>query len=685
MSGFGWDRFYRVRPALNMAVLDESPLNVGVLDESPLNAGVLDESPLNAGVLDESPINVDLVDESPLNVGVLDESPINVDLVDDSPINVGVLDESPLNVGTLDESPLNAGVLDESPLNVGILDESPLVLDPEVVDRRSAGFLAAGSVTQGAKESFKAATGSTDSKSKTPSTYSFFSESNYRQKYTLELYENEGSEPIASIELPYVNSLAMEQPLSVVRTWTLAGSPYEEHSGFQQRTFRISGRSGYSPMALTRFAKLRNFLEKYARLSAENMNAFVRSKDIKLVLNFLWEGESWWATVLNFRYQREVASTRVSYAYEITLVTNGVAATRWDSKNGINYITCSENKDDECHLSSLHYCHAAFEETFLRIPAKDLPVINTPSTAKIKKLTASAVRLSRGSTASAGIPSVYLTDWSYWYRLATLCNLSEAELMLSLRSLLEPQLSSVRGWVYVLMRYIVDLRMQCLMNLGSRFIRHGDRIDSPNSGNPHRPRPLPNRGLPVISIQVSQGQSTAMDIAAAYLGDRNLWTQITTLNGMIDARTKNDGSPVTPGDSLLVPSSTGLDNIDPDTFYGTNLRFRSGDLVSVGDRDIGLISGIDNFYQNFRHRMLTVRGENRTYPDFGLPKLIGSDDLSDVPGQVMSNVRRQTLSDHRVAEINEMTLTEESGSLDVSLTIVTALREKASTGFSYPT
>jgi len=573
----------------------------------------------------------------------------------------------------------------------GAFDTNITDVDAEV-DRRAA-VLAAGQVTQAANTN----PGTPDVKEKTPSTYSFLNNSNYSRKYTLELYENDATDPIASIELPYVNSLSMDQPLSVVRTWTLAGTPYEEHSGFVQRTFRIAGRSGYSPMALTRFAKFRNFLETYAKLSRENMTPFTRAKDIKIVLNFLWEGESWWATVVGFRYQREVASTRVSYAYELTLVTNGVAASRWNPENGINFITCSE-QEDGCHISPLHYCHAKFEEVFLTIPAAAAPAISTPSTLKVKELTKtdpqnvpitynslSNATIKARSVAGYDVPSVVLTDWSYWYRLATLCGLSQKELLYALQALPEPARTLARRWTVTVMRYIVDLRLQCLLQLGIRFIRHNDRIDAPNTGVPHRPRPLPNKGLPVITIQVTQGQSSAMDIAASHLGNRNLWTQVTLLNGMIDARTKNDGSPLIAGDILLIPSTSGLSNIDPDTFYGTNLLFRGGDLVSVGDRDIGTISGISNFYQNFRHRMLTTRGHNRTYPDFGLPKLVGSDDMSDVPGQVLSNVRRQTLSDHRVSEINEMTLNEQGGSLDVSLTIVTALREKASAGFSYPT
>jgi hypothetical protein len=184
---------------------------------------------------------------------------------------------------------------------------------------------------------------------------------------------------------------------------------------------------------------------------------------------------------------------------------------------------------------------------------------------------------------------------------------------------------------------------------------------------------------------VSQGQTNAFDIAAQYLGGRNLWARVVELNRMQDARTKGDGSPLTPGDRLLIPSITGLRNIDPDTFYGRNLLFRDGDLVAVGDgTDIATVSGLANFYQNFRHRMLTVIGENRSYPRFGLPKLVGDSEGSDLAGQVYSNILNQTLSDHRVSRVTEMNMTTEAGNIDVKMAIITALQEKTRTGVSYP-
>lgn len=543
----------------------------------------------------------------------------------------------------------------------------PALVTPR--DRRSEP-MTAGEVTQLPPFSNPEAAGTVDTKDKVPGTYSFFTGDQTPHKYLLELYENENPDPIASIELPYVMSIALEQPLSVIRTWTLEGSPYEEHSGFQQRSFSIQGRSGWSPRALTRFAKFRNFLEKYAQLSADNMNAFVRAKKIQLVLTCLWEGESWHATVMNFRYQREVASARVSYVYDLVLLTNGVSASRWNPKNGITYLTCSSN-GDECHVSDLHYCHAMAEEVFILAPSSERSVLEGPKVILLKDMF------------SRGIPDRTLKNPAFWASAAKVAIEAQKELTTKFILLPEPRKSDVRRYVTVLMRWIVDIRLQALMILGALFLKLWEVLSQPNSDYNYQPVVVPNVGQKVISIIVSQGQNSAMDVAIQYLGNRNLWSIITKTNKMLDARTKSDGSPLIPGDRLLVPAVIGSDNVDPGTFYGTNLLFRGGDLVSVGDRDIALVSGIQNFYQNFRHRMLTVKGENRTYPEFGLPRLVGSNEISDVPGQLMSSVRRQVLSDHRVSEINEMTLTETGDSLDVSLSIVTALQEKTSTGFSY--
>lgn len=502
---------------------------------------------------------------------------------------------------------------------------------------------------------------------------------NHPHVYTLELYSEGYKSPDkkTTVSLPFVVSVEMDQPNAVTRTWTLRGTPYEEHSGFKQRMFRIRGRSGYTGAHLRRFNKLRNLLEDYAKVSSETMNAFYRANEgvrARLVLHLPWEGDTWDATVISFKYQRDTSSSRLSFVYEIVLATNGIFGRQWYTANSVaRFNTASYGKDKD-HTKIEHDCYYNAIESKLKAP----PLVKRTISDKILQRLIDSVR---------EIPERTIFDWYTWYRIWHLADSLKHALWDDYRSITSSDQLTLRSIFSNYYRWATDIKIQAEVLVGALFInlKKLKTEDFPaNTDINSIARPVPNNGQPVISIIVPQGSYSAFDVAASYLGNRNEWLKITTLNQMIDARTKNDGTPLQPGDRLLIPAA-GVGAVDQENFYGTNLMFRDGDLVTTGDdKDIALVSGLDNFYQNFRHRMLTVRGENRTYPEFGLPKLIGDSETSDLAGQVFSNVRAQVLSDHRVASINELTMTTEAGNIDVSLSIITAFREKAKAGFSYP-
>jgi hypothetical protein len=505
----------------------------------------------------------------------------------------------------------------------------------------------------------------------------FYALGNHPHQYLLELYREGGKNVDVKVVLPFVTSFEMDQPNAVTRTWTFGGTPYEEHSGFKQRTFRIRGRSGFTNGQLAKFAKLRNLLESYAHAASNTMNVFYRAnpdKRTRLIFSALWEGETWDATVTSFRYQRDSGSSRVSYTYEIMLVTNGVPGGRAWNPNAAFGVSPGGEARDQSHLRPDHDCYYYAIKSVLQAP----PSFERRIPDNVLKVH-EYVRT---------IPNVTIFDWYFWYRLYHLCKETQDSIISYRRSLTVSQAAAWKGLLDSFFRWVLDLGIQCelyigSLNFGVPALKAGDV--PPNASNDTVSRPLPNNGNPVRAIVVTQSQTNAFDIAAQYLGGRNLWARVVELNGMQDARTKGDGSPLIPGDRLLVPSITGLKNIDPDTFYGRNLLFRDGDLVAVGDgTDIATVSGLENFYQNFRHRMLTVAGENRSYPDFGLPKLVGDSEGSDLAGQVYSNILNQTLSDHRVSRVTEMNMTTEAGNIDVKMAIITALQEKTRTGVSYP-
>lgn len=505
-----------------------------------------------------------------------------------------------------------------------------------------------------------------------------------KHEYFLELFDDpKAKEPIATVKLPFVFSLEMTQPNAVARSWVLSGDVYEEHSGFQQRTFRLRGRSGYSPNALSKFAIFRNFMEKYASLSRENKNAFFRAKDIRLAINFPWEGEAFWATLLNFSYSREIGTTRISYGYEITLVTNGVSAARWDEKNGLSYITCGEN-GDSCHIDPRHYCARRAQEEPVTSPPEVGDKMKPPPS--FKRL-CNVVRMPREQI---------LASPQTCQRIFSLCVDVQVNIMASLDAVVGPIKTRARQFAATILRWVVDLRMQMEQVLGSQLlqvprladIRIGIDLNASAVLNAElRPKPVPavaDRGRPVAVATVKDENTTLIDLAGRLLGDRNRWVVLAELNNMQDARTFIDGRPLQPGDKIIVPAPEGVLNADPESTYGTNLRIVDGDLVSVGDVDVALISGLENYYQCFSHRMRTIRGANRTYPDFGLPPIVGTvPDTPDAPAQLLSAVRRQTLSDHRVASVSELTLKENLDKYEISLAITTAIDEKTTAAFTY--
>ena len=505
----------------------------------------------------------------------------------------------------------------------------------------------------------------------------FYALGNHPHQYLLELYKEGGTKADLSVNLPFVSSIEMDQPNAVTRTWTFGGTPYEEHSGFKQRTFRIRGRSGYTTTQLSKFAALRNLLESYAYAASTTMNAFYRAtpdKRTKLIFQALWEGEAWESTVASFRYQRDSGSSRVSYNYELLIVTNAVPARQWDPDNAFKGQEGGAARD-QAHDAPSHDCYYYALKTTLTAE----PEITRSTVAKEILKVHEYIR---------SIPNRTIFDWYFWYRLYHLCKETQASITSYRKTLTVSQAAAWKGALDSFFRWVLDLGIQCEVFIGRMNfdvpVLKADDVPA-NASNVTASRPLPNNGVPVRSIVVSQGQTNAFDVAAQYLGSRNLWARVVELNRMQDARTKGDGTPLVAGDRILIPSISGMRDIDPDTFYGRNLLFRGGDLVAVGDgTDIALISGLENFYQNFRHRMLTALGENRSYPRFGLPKLVGGAGGSDLAGQVYSNILNQTLSDHRVSRVTEMNMTTEAGNIDVKMAIITALQEKTRTGVSYP-
>lgn len=534
----------------------------------------------------------------------------------------------------------------------------------------------------------------------------------YPQRYYLELLDGPDTDKrIDAVECPLVNGVQGNHPSAVERTWTTQDL-YEEHQGFRQREFILTGRSGDRELDLLRFRKFRNFIEQYQRLSAENKNAFTRAKDIRLTLNFPFEGESYYASLVSFSYSRETATTRLSYAWTIRLLTQGYVARRWSVPESYRkrLDTPGEGFD---HTAPAHPCRRLATDAIADAPPEQVPLVSDHDGVEdAVTLVAPQSGLDRTSGLGGGRASKAPDDNRELYRRAR-----DAETGTLSRWNASPTYYESRFLVYSAVRWYFELRMQAAATLGFQFERVGLKVDiawaqgdfsvvaTGNAGpmgfmvgfgtsnrrlpapvpSPTRaPRPLPFSPRPVVSFTCSSEHTSLADVAQDALGNRHAWPTLVTLNGWQDARTRGDGQPIAAGTTVLVPAPAGISPPGDDDLYGTDLLLRDGDLVQVGTNDISFVRGLPNLEQNLDHRMRTPRGSNKTFPGFGISVRVGQSLTSDVPGIYLSDLKGQPMRDHRVARVTYANVREEHDKLLGYVTVETVTRARRSTSFPMP-
>ena len=122
---------------------------------------------------------------------------------------------------------------------------------------------------------------------------------------------------------------------------------------------------------------------------------------------------------------------------------------------------------------------------------------------------------------------------------------------------------------------------------------------------------------------------------------------------------KADGSLLLPGDELLIPLPSGAIGTQMPTgdAFGVDLKVGpDGDLVLSGKNDVALVSGITNFEQALRIRILTDQGVVTAFPDYGMPRVVAQKNTLGFSGTVQSAVFTQVISDPRVESIGQLNL-----------------------------
>lgn len=180
-------------------------------------------------------------------------------------------------------------------------------------------------------------------------------------------------------------------------------------------------------------------------------------------------------------------------------------------------------------------------------------------------------------------------------------------------------------------------------------------------------------------------------IAAKILGDAKQWPALAEINGFLGFGTKGDGSPLLPGDVVLVPAaSAGLSPVSAADPYGVDLWIdpATGDLGGVSQLvvyndpvtgapvatvpevvDLRLSTGESNALQGLRLRLLTPQGEWRLRPGFGIAPQIGAPLLAAVRGQTAAQAAEQLRADKRVQRVRSLDVQDTGSGLVVEAEI----------------
>jgi len=496
-----------------------------------------------------------------------------------------------------------------------------------------------------------------------------------------------------SVELPFVSRVTMQAPNAVARTRALNGLVYAEHAGFVQRTFVIEGRSGPvwglgedNELAISRFTKLRNFIEVYGKTSTANKNALVRYEDSRLIMLASFESEAHFCDIVSFNYRRSTDTSTYSFEYSITLVTNGMyGRVRYPGK-----LTSAPNAKAEAALLPEFQSELLVNEyeTWTRLTDFEARVrqeevefgqSNTLATMSCSGL--QELRLGVSTLSAALDTSVFTQDISAESRRTAKASLGWNAYALDVAH----RIKGTSGLACPVPPWS-DLYYG-LVSAGTagaaviRFIMDVVRGKAPTQPTyssdayvPYRPGLLapsnttPEQPYTAINYFLTEGSADAYSVAAAVLGSSNYYWRIISLNNLQDAYTRGDGTPLVPGTSILVPAA-GVPAVKDNDVLGTDLLIVNGDLQLVGNNEVMRVSGFACYSQNLMHRMQTPRGSNRVFPGYGLPDDLNSSAASTIPATITMEVRDQLLQDFRTEEVKDLSLTEQGDKVAVSVLV----------------
>lgn len=521
-------------------------------------------------------------------------------------------------------------------------------------------------------------------------------------RYILEAIYPEKTEKFI---LPNVGKIDFSHPHAVHTTWSLGELPTHQYSGVRSQKITISGRSGlkanFEPPGLFDFSNvaadmsgpamfrmLEQFLARYMVKCYEAQQS--RTTLPKLVLKALWENKNLYVELENYNWVRDKSSSRLSYEYTLELAAYGSPG-EIEPEGPQKWLSGATKIADKV-TEAINYANVAvasttrllndFRTTMDRFRQPMRAVANLGQQARLAIYEFDRL---------AKWPSDFMRD--FWYAVYE-CTAVAFDAWMAI-----PGLDKTPARIALLdvMQSIGDARRASLGALGLHqeklpsYTYNPEKLqgflDSADTRLSTRPsaltmsNPLPGgysiQNGQLVQVYTVKSGDTLQSIAQSILGDKTLWVTIAELNGMSSDAVLADGSPLIPGALLFVPvPGNGIAiSKSPNDLYGTDLMLSNdGDLVlsgqpGVDSEDIKLISGTNNLMQALKYRMLTIRGTNGTFPDYGMPAIIGDRATVDVIADAALEVRAQFTAEKRVDTIGDVTVVNDGDELIVNAVV----------------
>ncbi len=534
----------------------------------------------------------------------------------------------------------------------------------------------------------------------------------YEQEYVLELVRGTAERLERAFALPNVSSYTREPEPATDVVWSIRqdakARPIKQASGYVEERISIQGMSGEEERSrllvearpdqsfsttsvmygVAYFEAFLAFLKDYEDDAARYRSASRRDpvNAPQLIFRALKEGLAWYVDRVKPVVPRRVGSSRHSYEYTLTMVTEGVAKARpygdlvadparalpiaeTGASEALKQAAGPRRRADLIRSSATGDVSAqTLRRAIARIPG-DLAQLRAPVDTFARQAAEAVELVEEAVRAGSGFPrEVAASIKIYADRAAKSVYRIWDEMAVPLRDRARGVRDELRTAIGSVRRAVQRL----LGTAGTKLAPPGDQ-QLVLGGS----RAQARAGRFVRVIRILDGEDLAA-VAQRVLGTPGRWEELLELNGMPSAWELSDGRPLEAGAVLYAPvDDVDIDrrpDADPADALGTDWRwdFRRQDIVAEGDAatDFARVSGLPNLRQACLRRGTTPQGRVRVFPQMGMPFALGQNATDEGAALFASQAVTQFGADPRIKAVRNVEVVRYANILRARLGVV---------------